>query len=181
MIPENPEDFFYDSEIITMLEQGEDPKAIVKTIKERYEWYYKMMVASKRAFQKAETLKKKRDRDAKKAKDKEEKAKQTKEEKTQTFKVSLVLPDATVVQFELTKAMTTGQFRLEVGTKVMGMSKKATKKMSLYLDTVNLTEVPRRSVGYYKDLTEGSRVAVKFSLAGGGKRVSFSELTFISQ
>ena len=168
MVPENPQDFFYDSEVITMLESGEDARA---TIKERYEWYAKMMVAMKKADQKLQVLKKKRARDAKKAKDKEEKAKLVKEEKEQTFKVSLVLPDATVVQFELSKGMTTGEFRLLVGTKLMGMSKKATKKMSLYLDTINVTEVPRRTIAYYKDLCEGSRITVKFSLAGGGKRV----------
>ncbi|CAE7464371.1 unnamed protein product [Symbiodinium natans] len=171
MVPENPQDFFYDSEVITMLESGEDARA---TIKERYEWYAKMMVAMKKADQKLQVLKKKRARDAKKAKDKEEKAKLVKEEKEQTFKVSLVLPDATVVQFELSKGMTTGEFRLLVGTKLMGMSKKATKKMSLYLDTINVTEVPRRTIAYYKDLCEGSRITVKFSLAGGGKRAAGS-------
>ena len=180
LVPGEDEDFFYDSEIITMLEQGEDPKTVGKTIKERYEWYYKMMVASKKAFQKVEVAKKKREREAKKAKDKEEKAKKTKEEKTQSFKVSLVLPDATVVQFEVSKAMTTGQFRLEVGTKVMGMSKKATKKMSLFFDTVNLTESPRKTVGFFKDIVEGSRITVKFSLAGGGKRVPILLFPYLS-
>ena len=163
---------WYDSEVATYLEQGDvDVMKLQKVLQARMTYYNKLLSATQKAIRKADNEQKKKRREAKKAKDKEEKAKQNKEEKEQTFKVSLVLPDATVVQFELSKGMTTGEFRLLVGTKVMGMSKKATKKMSLYLDTVNVTEVPRRTIAYYKDLCEGSRVAVKFSLAGGGKRV----------
>ncbi|CAE7593121.1 unnamed protein product, partial [Symbiodinium microadriaticum] len=163
MVPENPEDFFYDSEVITILESGEDARAMIK---ERYEWYAKMMVAMKKADKKLKTLNKKRESEAKKTKDKEEKAKETKSKNEALYNLNLRFNE-TVVVVQVTGKSTFKDIREAFASKA-GVSKVNAKKMTFYRGDTCLNDHPRRQVAGELKLRDGDELVVRPTLSGGG-------------
>ena len=129
-------------------------------------------------YKAVKAMKVKRDKTIKKAerdltkKQKAEQNKQTaKEERTAPFNVCVVLPDGTVKELEISKTMTVGGLRLEIGTRLMKTTKKATKSLRLVHGVDEMTAGSmRKTVGSFVGMGEHSRITVSLSIAGGGKR-----------
>ena len=128
----------------------------------------KFLYVKKFLAQQEKLMKKEQNKADKKAA-REAQKKETKDLKEMPFNISVVMPDGDVKQLEVKQSMTVKDLRDAVAN-LMKATKKAGKLLRLESNNVFITENPRKTLGGFKNIGEGSRISASFGVKGGGKR-----------